>query len=85
MVLGNHELYSIKGPQIDDNIDEFEKEYYEYVKSSLTEKEINFLNTCPLYYECNIDYNNSLNSKKIIFSHYLIKDIKEPFPFEKII
>ena len=83
MVLGNHELYSIKGPQIDDNIDEFEKEYYEYVKSSLTEKEINFLNTCPLYYECNIDYNNSLNSKKIIFSHYLIKDIKEPFPFEK--
>lgn len=46
-------------------------------------EEIDFLKKCPLYYECNISYNNIIKNKKIIFSHYLLEDTSKLYPFEK--
>lgn len=83
MILGNHELYIINGTNIDSSIkDNNQIKHYNWVKNSLTTKEINFLKKCPLYYECNIKYDNEINDK-IIFSHYLLEDINKPYPFEK--
>lgn len=83
MVLGNHELCCLKGTDIDEKIGFDLKKHYEWVKNSLSEKEISFLKKCPLYYECNIDYDEKKASKKIIFSHYLLKDLNDAFPFER--
>ena len=54
MVLGNHELYCIRGTQIDPSIVGEEKEHYECVKKSLTSKQIEFIKNCPLKYEYEI-------------------------------
>lgn len=59
------------------------KEHYKWVKESLTDKEIDFIKSCPLDYEINIDYKNKISSKKIVLCHYLIKDAKLKQLFEK--
>ena len=81
-ILGNHELYLLRGTDIEATIEGEEKEHYKWVKESLTDKEINFIKSCPLYYEINIDYEDKIPSKKIILCHYLIKDEKLDQPFE---
>lgn len=60
-----------------------EKERYKCVKESLTDKEINYIKKCPLYYEVNINYVDSIFNKKYILCHYLINDEKNIYPFEK--
>lgn len=82
-ILGNHELYLLRGTDIEPLIDESEKEHYKWVKNSLTNKEKDFIKNCPLYYEINIDYNGKIESKKIVLSHYLIKDENLEQPFEE--
>lgn len=81
--LGNHELYLLRGTDIEPSIEGEEKEHYKWVKDSLTDKEISFIKSCPLYYEIDIDYDEQIPSKKIILSHYLIKDGKLEQPFEE--
>lgn len=81
--LGNHELYLLRGTDIDSSIVGKEKEHYKWVKDSLTDKEINFIKSCPLYYEINIDYDEQIPSKKIMLCHYLIKNEKLEQPFEE--
>lgn len=83
MTLGNHELYLLKGTDIDSSIAKEEKEHYNWVKSCLTTKEIEFIKKCPLFYEYTISYNNEMPDNKIIFCHYLINDQNLIQPFEK--
>jgi len=78
-ILGNHELYLIRGTDIEPSIVGEERDHYKWVKSSLTEREIKYIKSLPLYYEINIDYDN----KKIVLCHYLIRDEKAKQPFEK--
>ena len=80
-VVGNHELYLLRGTDIEPSIKFEEKEHYKWVKNSLSDKEINFIKTCPLYYEINIDYGDI--HKKIVLCHYLIKGEKQNQPFEE--
>lgn len=75
-VLGNHEMYLLKG--FNNNLSE-ESKHYNYVKQTLTNKEINYIKACPLYYE--IKYKTL---KKIILSHYLLNDINDEYPFEQV-
>ena len=82
-VLGNHEIYLLRGTDCDSSIGEEEKKHYKWVKESLTNKEIEFIKSCPLYYEMNIDYDEKIASKKIVLCHYLIKDEKLNQPFEE--
>lgn len=83
MVLGNHELYAIKGTRIDPKIQGEELLQHNWQKEQLETKQIEFIKKCPLYYECNIDFDNKIPSQKIVFSHYLIKDNKLDNPFEE--
>lgn len=78
MILGNHELYLLKGPNIDSLIGTEEREYYKWVKDSLSKREVDYIKKCPLY----LKYNDIISDKDIIFCHYLIKDEKSDFPFE---
>ena len=80
-ILGNHELYLLRGTDIEPSIEGEEKEHYKWVKDSLTDKETNFIKSCPLYYEINIDYNGT--NERIVLCHYLIKDEKLDQPFEE--
>lgn len=84
MTLGNHELYLLRGTSIDPSINNVEEiEHYKWVKNQLSEKEINFIKKCPLYYTITIDYENKKFNKEIILSHYLIEDENKDNPFEK--
>lgn len=80
-ILGNHELYLLRGTDIDPSITKEEINHYKWVKESLTDKEIDFIKKCPLYYEININYGDT--NKKIVLCHYLIKDEKQVQPFEE--
>lgn len=83
-ILGNHELYFLYGTEIDDEIkDEKEKLHYEWVRNQLDDSDREYLKNCSLYYTCNID-DEKILSKKILFSHFLIKDENAPYPFEDI-
>ena len=65
-VLGNHEIYLLKGTDFDSTIVEEEKEHYNWVKDSITNKEINYIKKCPLYYEITISYDNSKFNNKFV-------------------
>lgn len=80
--LGNHELYLLRGTDIEPTIDEEEKKHYEWVKSFLTNKEMNYIKSLPLYYEINIKYNEQIPDHKIVLAHYLIKDKNLEQPYE---
>ena len=80
--LGNHELYLLRGTEIDPRIEESDKEHFEWVKKSLTDKEINYIKGLPLYYELTVDYDGKAEPYKIVLCHYLINDEKKKNPFE---
>lgn len=82
-VLGNHEIYLFRGTDFNSKISTEEKEHYKWVKESLTNKELDYIKKCPLYYEINISYDNSLFNKKYILCHYLISNPQDIYPFEK--
>lgn len=63
MILGNHELYLLKGPNIDSLIGTEEREYYKWVKDSLSKREVDYIKKCPLY----LKYNDIISDKDIIF------------------
>lgn len=82
-VLGNHEIYLLRGTDFDLSIGGEEKEHYKWVKDSLTDKEINYIKSCPLYYDINISYDDSKFNKKYVLCHYLFENDKSIYPFEK--
>lgn len=82
-VLGNHEIYLLKGTDFDHSIVGEEKEHYKWVKESLTDKEINYIKNSPLYYNINIEYEDPKHNQKYVLCHYLIANEKEVYPFEK--
>lgn len=75
MILGNHELYFLRGVEIDGLISDIEKEHQAWIKSTLNETHKEFLENCPLEIKLNV-YN-----KKISFKHFLIKDVTADYPF----
>lgn len=70
MILGNHELYYMKGTDINE-INDGEKAHHVWIKKNLDEKHLNYLKTRPLKIE--ID--------DMLFSHYIINDEKSDYPF----
>ena len=75
MVLGNYELYVIKGDSIDDEMKEETRNHVRQVKNELTDKQIEFLNNCKL----------QIKRGNISFQHFLFNPDKEDlYPFEEI-
>ena len=81
-VLGNHEIYLLRGTDFDSSIVGEEKKHYQWVKKSLTDREINYIKKFPLYYNINIDYDDSKFNKKYILCHYLFENENYIYPFE---
>ncbi len=78
LLLGNHELYYIKGLEIDDGItDENIINHHRYIQNSIKEIPRERLNY-PLSKEINI------NGKKLVFSHYMITKDMDLYPFETL-
>lgn len=82
MTLGNHELYILRGTDIESSIEGAEKEHYKWVKENLTDKELAYISNCLLYYEYTITYDKTIEDYKIVFLHYLFNDINADNPFE---
>ncbi len=75
MVLGNYELYVIKGDSIDDELEDSKRKHIRQVKNELTDKQIEFLNNCKL----------QIKRGNISFQHFLFNSNKEDlYPFEEI-
>ncbi len=75
MVLGNHELYYLKGTQIDE-IDGNELKHQKWVKEQLDTNYYKFLNNFGLTIEKEFD------GKKVLFEHFLINnESKADYPF----
>lgn len=76
MVLGNHELYYLKGTEIDDEMKENQINHQKWVKEKITNEQKEYLN------KCNLTIEKEINGKKILFEHFLIKNnSNEEYPF----
>lgn len=71
---GNCELYAAYGVDIDPDV-EYLREYYDGIRSRLTDEQLEFVRQMPLFYEC------ECCGKKLRFSHFLFLDIDEEYPF----
>ena len=73
-ILGNHDLYFIKGIDKFDIEDE-KIEHYKYMFSQLSDKIKIRLKNLPLFYDLEV------NGHTFRFNHYFIKNIKNIYPF----
>ena len=78
MILGNHELYYLRGTVIDKKADSEQKEHNNWVYSTLNEKYKKFLNNCPLKIEF------KFSNYKITMQHFLFKKENLAYPYEPI-
>lgn len=78
MILGNHELYYLKGTDIEGNMNAGEVKHQKWVKSRLEDTHQKFLDSCPIFIK------REINNKKYLFSHFLINNINDEYPFEKL-
>ena len=74
---GNCELYLDKGVQIDPDVEAM-RDYYDDMRKMLTAKQRDFIHSLPLYYEL------SANGRRLLLSHFLIKDINADYPFYQL-
>ncbi len=78
-VLGNHELYFLKGTEIDDEMGEGEIKHQNWIKSQITDSQKNYLEKCSLTLE------EVFNGKKVLFEHFLIDyNSKDQYPFHDL-
>ena len=79
MVLGNHDLYYIKGTEIDDEMDEDEIAHAEWTSQQLNDKYKEYLDKCPLQIK------EEIGEYKLAFQHFLFNPNKEDsYPFDDI-
>lgn len=71
---GNCELYTAYGVDIDPDVEHL-REYYDGVRSKLTDEQMEFIRQMPLFYEC------ESKGHKMRFSHFLFMDIDAPYPY----
>ena len=76
MVLGNHELYFLKGTEIDDEIKEEELNHHRWVKEQLNDRHRQYLE------KCNLTLEKEYGNKKVLLGHFLIdNNSKDNYPF----
>lgn len=78
MILGNHELYFLRGVDIDENISEIEKEHQSWIRSNLDDTHRNYL------LNCNLGINEEFEGVKVSFKHFFQKDSNLDYPFYSI-
>lgn len=76
LVLGNHELYYVRGTSIDDEMSDGEKKHQKWISEKLNNKHKEFLNKCLLV------ANEKIGKINLSFQHFLLNSNKEaPYPF----
>jgi len=79
MVLGNHELYYVRGTDIDSEMSDYEVEHHKWIKTLLTDRHYDYLSSRPL--SLKIEENNF----KLMFQHFLIdENTFSQYPFHGI-
>lgn len=71
---GNCELYLAYGVDIDPDV-EYLREYYDGMRSRLTDEQLQYIREMPLVYEL------ECGGKKMRFSHFLFQDANADYPF----
>ena len=74
MLLGNHELYQTRGTYIKD-LSEDNRLHAEYISSTLKKEDIEYLSKLPFTYD------KLLNGKLFTFTHFLIDNPNDDYPF----
>lgn len=76
---GNHELYFLKGTEIDDEMGEGEIKHQNWVKSQITSAQKEYLENCTMHIE------KIINNKKILYVHFPIDyNSKDDYPFRDL-
>ena len=75
LLLGNHELYFLRGLENVKGMSEQENEHQKYIRGKLYGHHYDFLEKCPI--NLTINYKNH----KIVLSHFLIENINREDPF----
>lgn len=75
MILGNHELIIMRGDQIKPDITIDEVKHNAWLNENINNKYLNYLKKCPLYIE------REYHGKKVLFSHFLIKNANNQYPY----
>lgn len=78
MVLGNHELYYLRGYEIDKRISEEEKLHQKWTWSQLNDKHREYLNKCPL------EISEVFDGIRVCFKHFFMEDINLDYPFYSV-
>ncbi len=71
---GNCELYAEHGVDVDPDV-EYLREYYDGIRSKLTDVQFRFVQNMPLFYEL------EACGHKLFFAHFLFSDMNLPYPF----
>ncbi len=71
---GNCELYAEHGVDVDPDVEHL-RDYYDGIRSRLTEDQMQFIRQMTLFYE------TECHGHKLHFSHFLFLDIEKPYPF----
>ena len=79
MVLGNHELYYLKGTNIEPTMDDEEKQHHKWISEQLNDQHKEFLKECP------VKLNEQINKYNISFQHFLLNNDEYPFDDLEII
>ena len=78
-VLGNHELYCLKGPMIDDEMTEEQISHQNWTREQIKDYQKEYLENSPMTIE------REYNGKKILFEHFPIDyDTDEEYPFHSL-
>ena len=76
-IKGNCELNLDNGVHIDSDV-EYLRDYYDNMREKLTAEQRNFIHALPLYYEI------AVNGRRIMLSHFLIKDKEAAYPYYQL-
>lgn len=76
LILGNHELYSLKGVYIDGEYEDLKDEHEKWMRNQLTKQQLAFLETCPMQIKKQID------GHTFAFQHFIFNpDETDTYPF----
>lgn len=76
IVLGNNELYFLKGTYIDDEMDEGKIKHQQWIKEQLNNRHREYLNKSKMFIE------RVYNDKKVLFTHFPINiNSEDEYPF----
>ena len=75
MVLGNHDLYCVNGPENDPSLTPRQRPHLLWVRSLMADRQMNFLKACPL------EVRRAVGGKDVLFVHYPIAHAGEFYPF----